>query len=144
MTVASFGFVLQLYPVFASMKKNLQPKFSYSVNLALAMCFAVYFSLTLTSVLFFGPDNIQPNVFDNFKSETDIFSKYILFTFLLVLFCNIPFAFFAGKQALVDMVLIIKNWGLAKQNVQEAQTDQSEANQLYEESLLSRGTITSA
>jgi amino acid permease len=112
MTVASFGFVLQLYPVYASMRKKDRSRFALSVNLALAMCFFVYLALAFTSIMFFGADQVQANIFDNFKSQTDIWSKYIMITFLLVLFCNIPFAFFAGKTALTDMVVIVKNYGV--------------------------------
>lgn len=68
MTVASFGFVLQLYPVYASMQKKERPRFGLAVNLALALCFFVYLALALTSIMFFGADQVQANIFDNFKT----------------------------------------------------------------------------
>jgi len=44
---------------------------------------------------------VKPSIFENFSLSTDWQSQAILFMFLVVLLCNAPFPFFAGKTALV-------------------------------------------
>ena len=49
----------------------------------------------------------MPSIFENFSLATDWQSQAILFMFLVVLICNAPFPFFAGKTALVASISII-------------------------------------
>jgi len=97
--VASFGFVLTLFPVYSSMRKDSKHKFHISLYLALGMVFVLYLMLTVSAIFYFGEQNVRPSIFDNFSATPDLLSKAILGIFLLVLLCNIPFAFFAGKIA---------------------------------------------
>lgn len=104
--VSSFGFVLTLFPVYGSMKKSLRPKFKISLYLALVMVFCLYLLLSISAVLYFGETQVRPSIFDNFSAQDDFFSRAIIAIFMLVLLCNIPFAFFAGKIAVQSMVAI--------------------------------------
>jgi len=105
--VTSFGFVLTLFPVYSSMRKDQRPKFKGSLYLALGIVFTLYIALTASAISYFGGDHIRPSLFENFSMQTDIESKIILAIFLLVLLTNIPFAFFAGKTALIAMCTIL-------------------------------------
>ena len=60
--------------------------------------------LSLAAISYFGTQNVMPNIFDNFAKETDVVSKVILYLFLVIFLCNIPFVFFAGKIALIAMI----------------------------------------
>jgi len=44
---------------------------------------------------------VKPSIFENFSLSSDWQLQAILFMFLVVLLCNAPFPFFAGKTALV-------------------------------------------
>jgi len=92
------------------MRKDQNHQFKYSLYLALAIVFCTYLALTASVVLFFGAYDVKPSIFDNFSEQDDIWSKAILIIFLLVLFCNIPFAFFAGKTAVIAMLTIINSF----------------------------------
>jgi len=106
-SVASFGFVLTLFPVYSSMKKAKRRLFRVSLVLALTIVFVLYLALSFSSILYFGALNVKPSIFENFSLATDWQSQMILFMFLVVLLCNAPFPFFAGKTALVAGILII-------------------------------------
>jgi Na+/proline symporter len=71
------------------------------------LVFTLYLALSLSSILYFGADNVMPSIFDNFSQATDWQSHAILAMFLLVLLCNAPFPFFAGKTALVAGISIL-------------------------------------
>ena len=60
--------------------------------------------LSLAAISYFGTRNVMTNIFDNFAKETDVVSKVILYLFLVIFLCNIPFVFFAGKIALIAMI----------------------------------------
>jgi hypothetical protein len=96
---SSYGFVLNLFPVYSSMRKDCRASFNISVYLALGFVFITYLVLTLLSTTYFGAADVSPSLFDNFCAKSDLLSKSILAIFFVTLQCNIPFAFFAGKIA---------------------------------------------
>ena len=102
--MASYGFVLVLFPVRNSMKKSERGKITISLTLALSFVFTLYLMLSLAASSYFGTQNIMTNIFDNFAKESDLVSKVILYLFLVIFLCNIPFVFFAGKIALIAMI----------------------------------------
>ena len=101
--MASYGFVLVLFPVRNSMKKSERGKITISLTLALSFVFTLYLMLSLAASSYFGTQNIMTNIFDNFAKESDLVSKVILYLFLVIFLC-IPFVFFAGKIALIAMI----------------------------------------
>jgi hypothetical protein len=86
------------------MKKSERGKITFSLTLALCFVFALYLILSIAASNYFGTQKVMANIFDNFAKEDDLVSKVILYLFLLIFLCNIPFVFFAGKIALIAMI----------------------------------------
>lgn len=105
--VATNGFVLTLFPVYTSMRKSLRSQFKCSLYISMGIIFILYITLTVSAITYFGKDQLQASLIDDFSTQTDIVSKIILAIFLLVIMTNIPFAFFAGKIALIAMLNIL-------------------------------------
>ena len=70
-SIASFGFVLTLFPVYNSMKRAKRREFKVSLLVALALVFSLYLALSVSSILYFGQENVMPSIFDNFSDKTD-------------------------------------------------------------------------
>ena len=102
--VTSQGFVIALFPIYSSMKREDRPKIMTSVSAGLTFTLSTYTYLSLISISYFGMQNIQSSIFQNIKSEEGIASILLRILFLMIFFCNIPFIFFAGKIALMSVV----------------------------------------
>ena len=59
-SVASQGFVIALFPIYASMSHTARPKVIFSVTFALLFTISVYTLLSFISIAYFGESNIQP------------------------------------------------------------------------------------
>ena len=77
-----------------------------SLYLGLGLVFSLYLALTVSSIAYFGSANIMPSITDNFAANGDLSSKVVLVIYLIVLICNIPFTFFAGKTAVIGIIAI--------------------------------------
>ena len=102
--VTSQGFVIALFPIYSSMKREDRPRIMTSVSAGLTFTMSTYTYLSLISISYFGMQNIQSSIFQNIKSEEGIASILLRILFLMIFFCNIPFIFFAGKIALMSVV----------------------------------------
>lgn len=102
--VTSQGFVIALFPIYASMAKEAKPRVMSSISIGLCFTMTTYTYLSYISISYFGQDNISPSIFDNIKEEDGAPSVILRFLFLIIFFCNIPFVFFAGKLALMAIV----------------------------------------
>ena len=103
-TVASFGFLLVLFPVRNSMKRSVKHQIGFSLLIALISVFSMYLLLSTLSIIYFGREKVQPSLFDNFASATDWFSITVMYLFMFIFLCNIPFVFFGGKIALISLI----------------------------------------
>ena len=102
--VTSQGFVIALFPIYSSMKREDRPKIMTSVSAGLTFTMSTYTYLSLISISYFGMQNIQASIFQNIKGEEGIASILLRILFLMIFFCNIPFIFFAGKIALMSVI----------------------------------------
>ena len=102
--VASQGFVIALFPIYASMAHSARPKVMTSVTSALFFTCTTYTFLSCISIAYFGQDNIKPSIFENIQQQPGLASVFLRCLFLLIFLCNIPFVFFAGKAALLAVV----------------------------------------
>ena len=102
--VTSQGFIIALFPIYSSMKREDRPRIMTSVSAGLTFTMSTYTYLSLISISYFGMQNIQSSIFQNIKSEEGIASILLRILFLMIFFCNIPFIFFAGKIALMSVV----------------------------------------
>ena len=59
-SVSSQGFVIALFPIYASMSNTARPRVIYSVTFALLFTISVYSLLSFLSIAYFGINNIQP------------------------------------------------------------------------------------
>lgn len=103
-TVASFGFLLVLFPVRNSMKSTVRHQIGFSLMIALISVFSMYLLLSILSIVYFGRERVQPSLFDNFSSASDWFSITVMYLFMFIFLCNIPFVFFGGKIALISLI----------------------------------------
>ena len=93
--VASYGFVINLFPIQADMRHK--SKVTYSVVISLTFVIIAYTTLSLLACLSFGIKNIQPSVFENIQYDQSWFSVVLRCLFMLIFICNIPFIFFPAK-----------------------------------------------
>ena len=100
--VASYGFVINLFPIQSGMKKK--SDITKSVTVSLAFVIFAYTMLGLLSALSFGILNVKPSIFENLQSDQSWFSVVLRCLFMLIFICNIPFIFFPGKQAILSVI----------------------------------------
>ena len=100
--VASYGFVINLFPIQADMRHK--SKVTYSVVISLTFVIIAYTTLSLLACLSFGIKNIQPSVFENIQYDQSWFSVVLRCLFMLIFICNIPFIFFPAKQATLSII----------------------------------------
>ena len=65
--VASQGFVIALFPIYASMATKARPRVMTSVTAALFFTCTMYTYLSCVSIYYFGQENIKPSIFENIK-----------------------------------------------------------------------------
>ena len=99
--VASQGFVIALFPIYGDMQKAARPRMMVSILSALTFTCACYTYLSFVSMSYFGKRNIQQSIFENMKASDDTGTRLLLFLFLIIFCCNIPFLFFAGKVSII-------------------------------------------
>ena len=72
--------------------------------LALAMVFGIYTTVSLLSLLLFGPE-VRPDVMQNVGGlQSGVESTVLRAVFTLVIVCHVPFAFFSCKDAFVGIL----------------------------------------
>lgn len=71
--------------------------------MALAFGITAYTIFASLAILSYGY-NIDPSIFENIKEDDGILSVALRCLFLVIFLCNIPFIFFAGKEALLNVV----------------------------------------
>jgi amino acid permease len=72
--ITSYGFVLTLFPVYSSMRKDNRHNFHLSLYLALGIVFTLYLALTVSAMTYFGAANVKSSIFDNFSELDDLLS----------------------------------------------------------------------
>jgi len=75
----------------------------FAVFYAILFCFGVYLTFSVLALYIYG-ENANPNIFLNLELEDTFTSIFIRCTFLAIFFCNIPFIFLPGKEALLIMI----------------------------------------
>ena len=86
------------------MKERTNKNATEAVFLALSFVFLTYCVFSFLAFLSFGLD-IDPNIFENLKYDDGIISHSIRFLFLVIFICNIPFAFLAGKECCLVLIM---------------------------------------
>lgn len=107
-SVTSYGFILNFFPIYSSMRHRTNNNASLAVTLALAFVFFSYTFFSFVAFLYFGI-NINPNIFENLKNDNGFMSVAIRILFLIIFTCNIPFAFLAGKECCLIVIMEYKH-----------------------------------
>jgi amino acid permease len=105
--MASYGFILGLFPVRNDMQSSAKPKLMVSVTMALIFTMSTYVILSVMAASYFGTANVQPSIFDNLVDEHDWMSVTLRLIFLTIFMCNIPFIFFAGKLSIFAIINLV-------------------------------------
>ena len=103
-TITSYGFVINLFPIQSQMKDKKQSSVLLAVLLALLFCVFSYSLLTKLAINIYGENNIQQSIFDNLKQDSGILSVGIRGIFLVIFICNIPYLFFPGKLSILNIL----------------------------------------
>ncbi len=106
--VSSYGFILNLFPVYTSIEQRNNKKGYQASGSALAFSFIVYVTFSFLAYYCYG-ESIQPSIFDNIKSESSIGSYITRLLFLVIFICNIPFLFLPAKECILVMIDEIQN-----------------------------------
>jgi hypothetical protein len=104
--MVAYGYQINIFPIYDSLKVKTTSNFKEAQTIGLLMTTGLYLSFSVISILLFR-GNISSNVLDNFSLITNPKgnpfweSMVIQVSFIIVLFCHIPFLFFAGKEGLL-------------------------------------------
>ena len=102
--IASQGFLISFFPMYCDVKNDAKPKVFASIIGALTFSFTVYIILASISIQYYGPTNINVNIFENIKASHDVFTLFLRLLFGCIFFCAIPVVFFAGKLSIMSIV----------------------------------------
>jgi amino acid permease len=103
-TITSYGFVINLFPIQSQMKDKRQSSVLLAVLLALVFCVFSYSLLTKLAINIYGEQNIQQSIFDNLKQDSGLLSVGIRGIFLIIFICNIPYLFYPGKLSVLNIL----------------------------------------
>lgn len=103
-TLASYGFVINFFPIYKSIQSRSNSRGFLSVSMALSGCFVIYITFSLLALKAYGSD-IQPNIFENVKMDKEWISIGLRVLFMCIFLCNIPFTFFAGKECFIMLIV---------------------------------------
>ena len=113
-SVTSYGFMLNFFPIYSSMKERNNKNAISSVFLAITFVFLSYGIFAFVAYLSFGLE-VSPNIFDNLKQDDGIFSIAIRILFLVIFICNLPFTFLAGKECCLIFIMEYREKIITKQ-----------------------------
>ena len=111
--LTSYGFLLNFYPIYSSLDKRTNSNGIKATGSALIFCFIVYISFSFLGIASYG-ESINPNIFDNIKTENTGSSYFIRILFLGIFLCNLPFVFLPGKEALLIIIDEYRNRSMSK------------------------------
>jgi len=100
-TLTSYGFIVNLFPVAQQMREYTYPNVMKAVWIALCFCFCSYLILSYLAQNLFGTE-IEMSLFDNLKEDSGVLSVGIRLLFLIIFLCNIPYLFFPGKISILN------------------------------------------
>lgn len=112
--VTSYGFILNLFPVYTSMDNRSNSKGFSATIIALTFCFVIYIFFSILAYYTYG-SSLNPDLFQNIQLEDSISSIFIRALFLLIFLCNIPYLFLPGKEAFLIMVDEFKTKSMSMQ-----------------------------
>jgi amino acid permease len=107
--MVAYGYQINIFPIYDSLKEKTTGNFKKAQTIGLLLTTGIYLSFSLIAILLFR-GSISPSVLDNFgaittpKGNPFFESRVIQVSFIVVLFCHIPFLFFAGKEGLCIVV----------------------------------------
>mmetsp|Transcript_3880 Transcript_3880/g.2608 ORF Transcript_3880/g.2608 Transcript_3880/m.2608 type:complete len:229 (+) Transcript_3880:624-1310(+) len=102
-TITSYGFIINFFPIYATLKERTNRNGFISAGMALLFGITAYTIFASLAILSYGYD-IDPSIFENIKEDDNALSIALRCLFLVIFLCNIPFIFFAGKEALLNVV----------------------------------------
>ena len=101
----SYGFILQLFPVYEQLEQKTTKACMRSVNLGLFFSFTIYVTFSVLAFMAFGY-HIQIDIFENISYGPQTYLDLSLkLTFIIIFACNIPFLFMVGKESLLTFIL---------------------------------------
>lgn len=103
-SVTSYGFIINFFPIYSSMRHRSNLNAQLAVVTALTFIMMSYTLFALVSYFSFGL-NVQSSIFENLKQDNDMISLFVRILFLVIFICNIPFAFLAGKECCLIFIL---------------------------------------
>lgn len=102
--LTSYGFIINFYPVFSSLEVQSNDNGIKSTLLAMAFCFVAYLSFSHLGIMTYGED-VNPNIFVNISKEgASMMTLFIMFIFICIFVCNVPFVFLPGKESLLVLI----------------------------------------
>lgn len=101
--ITAYSFQFNLFPVLSSLKTKTYNNGIKAVVLALGISMVIYMALSILSIYTFG-SALKPNLLDNVGHVSTWESISLRIAFGIVIISHIPFIFFAGKGAFLDMI----------------------------------------
>lgn len=100
--ITAYQFQFNIYAVLRSMRRASEG--NKALVLALAMVFGIYTTVSVLSLLLFGPE-VRPDVMQNVgEMQAVVESTVLRAVFTMVIVCHVPFAFFSCKDAFVGIL----------------------------------------
>jgi amino acid permease len=107
--MVAYGYQINIFPIYDSLKEKTTSNFKKSQTIGLLLTTGIYLTFSMIAILLFR-GSISSDVLDNFgailtpKGRPYFESRVIQVSFIVVLFCHIPFLFYAGKEGLCIVV----------------------------------------
>jgi hypothetical protein len=105
--LASYGFVINFFPTYASIRNRNNSKGILATAMALIFCLVAYLFFSVMAIECYGMD-LNPSIFENIKEDNDAISIILLSFFLLIFLSNIPFVFYPGKECFLMFLLELR------------------------------------
>jgi F0F1-type ATP synthase membrane subunit a len=74
-----------------------------ATNLTLGLALAIYFLVTFAIIYLFG-SKVQTSFFKNLASNPNWENYMTRICFIIIIFCHVPYTFFAGKESFLVIV----------------------------------------
>lgn len=102
-TLTSYGFIINLFPITSQLKEYNNVNIMKSVFMALVFCFGSYIILSVLAMNLYGENNIHQSIFDNMKNDKqNPLTIGIRLLFLVIFCCNIPYLFYPAKLSILN------------------------------------------
>ena len=75
-----------------------------ATSTALILTMTVYLTFSQMAISYFGVNNIQQNIFENFSHDFDPLSQLLKVVFLVIFFCALPFNLHPLKICMLSLI----------------------------------------